>query len=197
MPGPTAFIRRVINQLGRKKKERDQKQDSPVSEKNNCRRDFMCLPRFDGRSLTKRNPLVKAKSEEQGSAKRGLLVRACSVDQTNFVRNFIVRSGSVEPSPKASNALCNSASETQSSQTTQSKVENDGQNAVINNDLSEPGRGEQSAKSKTLVRANSERGKSTKNVLVRANSDGKKNKITNLVSENKTASKSVMSLLPS
>ncbi|XP_064100688.1 RNA-binding protein Raly-like [Macrobrachium nipponense] len=55
----------------------------------------MCLPKFDGRVLSKRNQLVRAKSEEQNTVKRNPLVRAVSEDHT---RHFLVRSWNREQS---------------------------------------------------------------------------------------------------
>ncbi|KAG7166918.1 C-Maf-inducing protein-like [Homarus americanus] len=105
-------------ELGRRRRDRDRKQqDSPGEEKNNTRRDFMCLPRFDGKVLSKKNCLVKAKSEEQSTVRRNLLVRARSEDQSTITRNILVRANSEEQNSSTKNVLVRANSEEQTAVT--------------------------------------------------------------------------------
>lgn len=64
----------MLHQLGRRR--RDRKSQDLSGEQNNTRAECACLPRASG--LTRRNVLVRAKSEEQTTVQRRQLVRAAS-----------------------------------------------------------------------------------------------------------------------
>lgn len=147
--GPTTFIRRVLNQIGQWKREKEPRrtQDSSSSsspeEKNNTRRDFKCFPKFDTKTLTKRNRLVKAKSEEQKTVERKrCLVRASSEDQHSTAAisfSSISNSRAESLSPPKNSVLTRTKSEEHTAQTKIKLVRanSDGRRYKISNLLSE------------------------------------------------------------
>ena len=68
----------MLHQLGRRRRDRKSQDLSVSGSEQNNRAECACLPRASG--LTRRNLLVRAKSEEQTTVQRRQLVRAASED---------------------------------------------------------------------------------------------------------------------
>lgn len=99
----------MLNQLGRRR--RDRKSQELNGEQNNTRAERACLPRGGG--LTRRNVLVRAKSEEQTTVqRRRQLVRAASEDHHTRCPAPPTRPPS-PPQPKPKNLLTRAKSEEQ------------------------------------------------------------------------------------
>lgn len=100
----------MLNQLGRRRRDR-KSQELNGTEQNNTRAECACLPRASG--LTRRNVLVRAKSEEQTTVqRRRQLVRAASEDHHARCPAPATRPPS-PPQPKPKNLLTRAKSEEQ------------------------------------------------------------------------------------
>ncbi|KAK3854226.1 hypothetical protein Pcinc_039278 [Petrolisthes cinctipes] len=135
-----------IGQWKREKEPRrtqDSSSSSSPEEKNNTRRDFKCFPKFDTKTLTKRNRLVKAKSEEQKTVERKrCLVRASSEDQHSTAAisySFVGKSRAESLSPPKNCVLTRTKSEEHTAQTKIKLVRanSDGRRYKISNLLNE------------------------------------------------------------
>lgn len=102
----------MLHQLGRRRRDRKSQDGSVAGEQNNVRAECACLPRASG--LTRRNVLVRAKSEEQTTVQRRQLVRAASEDHHARCPAPPTRPPSPPP-PRPKNLLTRAKSEEQQS----------------------------------------------------------------------------------